>query len=491
MDYVEVVESLREIYSKEITERYEFIAERFFHEFGEWPTFFARAPGRVNIIGEHIDYSGYPVLPMALERDTVMAIRVSSEPIIKLKNCQKTKFPERIIDLCPKLQEEHDWSNYFIAGYKAVIDLFEDRKGMEIMVQGDVPQAAGLSSSASLTVCSAVGTLYANSGKRISYKEFLPENHPRAQDMLSDYYIASDKVTKADLADRVTRQERLVGIACGGMDQAISLLAEFGSASLIEFNPIRISSVPLPQGCTFLIANSLTPSAKVLTQAFRYNKRVVECKIAIALISLYKNLQTTPKTLKELQEICGNLEEMPEIIENSIPSLVYTTEQLENIFNCPLIDIVKDIPYSELVLSNNKEYKPRQRALHTYSEVKRVYEFREICLQDSDPLRLGQLMNESHESCKDLYECSSDELDSLVNLARQAGALGARLTGAGWGGCCVCLIKNETIEGLMKSLQVFYENNPTITDDTVMFLSKPSRGACLLDTNYFHWNYQN
>lgn len=486
MDYVEVVESLREIYSKELTERYENVAERFFQEFGQWPSFFARAPGRVNIIGEHIDYSGYPVLPMALERDTIMAVRISNDPCIRLKNCQRSKYPEQVLDLNAKPQEEHHWSNYFLAGYKAVIHLFEQRKGMEVMVQGDLPQAAGLSSSSSMTVCAAIATLYANSGKRISYKEFLPDNHPRALDMLADYYIASDKITKSDLAESVTKQERLIAIAGGGMDQAISLLAETGSASLIEFNPLQVFSVPLPQNCTFLIANSLAPSAKILTKAFRYNKRVVECRLAIAIICKIRNLPTLPSTLKELQVLCGTIEEMIEIVNISIPDLSYSTSDLEKLLGSELIEFVKDIPNSELVLTSNNEYKPKQRALHCYTEVKRVYEFRECCLTGGDPLRLGELMNESHNSCRDLYECSCEELDRLVELARLGGALGARLTGAGWGGCCVCLVPNENIEQVMKSLQGYYENNP-FSDDTVMFPSKPCRGACLLDTTYFHW----
>lgn len=487
MDYVEVVESLREIYSKELTERYEYIAERFYQEFHEWPTFFARAPGRVNIIGEHIDYSGYPVLPMALERDTVMAVKVCDEPKIYLKNCQKIKFPEQELDLRPEMKEEHFWSNYFVAGYKAVADLFEQRKGMLIMVQGDLPQASGLSSSASITVCSALATLYANEGKRKSYKEFLPENHPRAQDMLADYYIASDKITKTDLAESVTIQERLVGLACGGMDQAISILAEPGSASLIEFNPLRVHSVPLPDDCTFIIANSLTPSAKILTLPFRYNKRVVECRIAIALICKYKSIHPIPKTLKELQTILGSLDDAQSIINEAIPKDCYKTEELTSILGS-LSELVQDVQYSDLVLEKNFEYKPKQRAQHCYSEVKRVYEFRETCLRGADPVRLGQLMFESHESCRDLYECSSDELDRLVALARQGGALGARLTGAGWGGCCVILVRNQDIEQLLRTLQGFYDNNPLITDDIYMFPSKPCRGACVLDTTFFHWN---
>lgn len=487
MDYVEVVESLREIYSKELTERYEHIAERYFSEFQEWPLFFSRAPGRVNIIGEHIDYSGYPVLPMALERDTVMAVGLSDDNLIHLKNCQKCKFPEQVLELDANLKSEHCWSNYFLAGFKAVSGLFPNRKGLKIMVHGDLPQAAGLSSSASLTVCSSIAALYAYEGKRKSFKENLPENHPRALDMLADYYIASEKITKTALADAVTEQERLVGTACGGMDQAISILAEPGTASLIEFNPIRLHAVPLPEDCTFLIANSLTPSAKVLTVAFRYNKRVVECRIAIALMCKHFSISPIPKTLKEVQCRIGSLDDAIDAVNASMLKDAYRTEEIIELIG-PIEPHVQDVQSYDLVLSQNYEYKPKLRALHCFSEVKRVYQFREVCLQGADPVRLGQLMNESHESCKDLYECSSEELDRLVSLCRDGGALGSRLTGAGWGGCCVSLVRNEQLPGLMKTLQGFYETSPLILDENVMFPSKPCRGACLLDTTYFHWN---
>jgi N-acetylgalactosamine kinase len=487
MDYVEVVESLREIYSKELTERYEYIAERFFQEYQEWPLFFARAPGRVNIIGEHIDYSGYPVLPMALERDTVMAVGLTTDQKLHLKNCQKTKFPDQILDQDSSLNPDHNWTNYILAGFKSVSSLFPQKKGLKLMVHGDLPQAAGLSSSASITVCSAIATLYAFEGKRKSFKEELPENHPRALDMLADYYIASDRITKTDLAEAVTVQERLVGTACGGMDQAISLLAEPGSASLIEFNPIRLHSVPLPEDCTFLIANSLTPSAKVLTVAFRYNKRVVECRLAIAILCKGRGITPYPKTLKELQMAIGSIDDAIEAVCSEITKDVYKTEELVSLLG-PLESIVEDVQSYELVLSQNFEFKPKLRALHCFQEVKRVYLFRETCLQGADPERLGQLMNESHLSCRELYECSSDELDKIVEMAKNAGALGARLTGAGWGGCCVCLVRNEQLPAVMRGLQRFYDENPFITDETVMFQSKPCRGACLLDTTYFHWN---
>lgn len=490
MDFVEVVESIREIYDQDQTPKYDMIAQRFFQEYNEWPEFFARAPGRVNLIGEHIDYSGYPVLPMALDRDTVIAVRRITGQTVHLKNVQRSKFPEASFTLDPKFPEEHSWISYFVAGYRSVLEKIpeEQRTGMLIMVDGDVPIASGLSSSASFTVCSALATLYANSSGKISYKEHLPEDHPKSKNILEDYYVASTRITKIQLSELTTRFERMVGMACGGMDQAISILAEQGTASFIEFNPIRLDPVPLPSGLTFVIANSLTPSAKVLTVATRYNKRVVECRLAVALIAKHFNMPSIPKTLKEVQEELGrNFDEMILVVTENIPEEEYTTAQLEEIFGTILINVVKDIQFADVVLNNNTSYRPRQRALHVYSESKRVYEFREICSNSKDGERLGQLMTESHLSCRDLYECSSEQLEILIGLAMEGGALGSRLTGAGWGGCCISLVRNEQLPELYAKMLKFYENNPLVTDDNVIFSTLPCRGACILESKYFTW----
>ena len=111
-----------------------------------------------------------------------------------------------------------------------------------------------------------------------------------------------------------------------------------------------------------------------------------------------------------------------------------------------LSNILKDIPYFYEVLSQNKTFMLYERATHVFSESSRVYQFKAVCEDESITeedkiVKLGKLMNESHFSCKVLYECSSDQLDELTQLARTSGALGSRLTGAGWGGCCVSLVR--------------------------------------------------
>lgn len=140
--------------------------------------FYGRAPGRVNIIGEHIDYCGYSVLPAAIEQDFLMAFRVIPEgeegcDEIQIMNMDSVNFPHTTLSTDPfqKLKETGDWKNYFLCGYKAILahnedlrKLMEDKNpaGMKILIDSIVPPAAGLSSSSAFVVCAAVTTMYAN-----------------------------------------------------------------------------------------------------------------------------------------------------------------------------------------------------------------------------------------------------------------------------------------------------------------------------------------
>lgn len=356
MEFIEVAEKLSDIYSQDYSQRYEIIAARFKQIYGEWPELFVRAPGRVNLIGEHVDYNGYPVFPMAVEYDTVIAIRRTDQDIIKVSSITGTKYPPHDLSFNPSMLPEHSWINYFVAGYNAGISGFVDRRGFNALVEGNLPQAAGLSSSASFTVASAVATIAANTTGKISWKEHLPENSPISQDIMRDYYIISNRVTKSELAGLATHYERLVGTACGGMDQAISLLAERSKAALIEFNPLQAFPVSLPENVSFVIANSLTPSAKVLTLGTRFNKRVCECRLAVKLIALQENLPSTLNTLKEVQEALQlPLREMSEVVERNLTQDEYTTSDLEQKLG-NLSELLGGIPYSDLVLSSNTSY---------------------------------------------------------------------------------------------------------------------------------------
>ena len=163
-------------------------------------------------------------------------------------------------------------------------------------------------------------------------------------------------------------------------------------------------------------------------------------------------------------------------------------------------DLVRDINAIEEVQKRNASFHLYRRAYHVLTEAKRVQMFKDLCSQDMDEEEkvkaLGEMMNESHFSCRDFYECSSDQLEELTKLCREAGALGSRLTGAGWGGCCVSLVRKSDLAGFIDKVYKFYEEKREkgkelwITDslDRYLFATSPGQGACILDPQFTLWH---
>jgi N-acetylgalactosamine kinase len=490
------------------TNRYQELINKFSSVYNnEKPCCIVRAPGRVNLIGEHIDYEGFPVLPMAIENDIVIAIGVKScktkeispqelnstpqselsEFSISINHFDSSKFKSFNLEKIQPLENiklitPHDWVNYLIAGFNAVNSFKKNHhlknqiSQINLLVTGNVPTSSGLSSSSALTVASALTFV----------KVFSLEN----------------KISKRELAEATINYERSVGTACGGMDQTISIYAEKNKAKLIEFHPKLLThTVNLPEEVSFIIANSLTESTKIDTLAFRYNKRVTENKIALAIISKKMKLSRVFETLQELKESLKlNFPELLKIINQHLKDGQYTMEEIKEEFDkldLDIASILKKIPQYDLVLKSNTHFTLKERLLHVAEEAHRVMEFYKICnninnenetIFDSENDRiksLGKLMNLSHLSCQTLYECSSKELDSLVNFALLNKAEGARLTGAGWGGCCVIMVRNENLEFLMEKLKEYFRkivgekfDGENIED--YYFKTKASQGASIL-----------
>ncbi|EPS66937.1 hypothetical protein M569_07839, partial [Genlisea aurea] len=440
--------------------------------------------GRVNLIGEHIDYEGYSVLPMAIRQDTIVAIRkIDGEKTLKIANVNSEKYslctypadPHQEIDL-----KNHRWGHYFICGYKGFHE-FAKLKGIEVgdfgleaVIDGIVPTGSGLSSSAAF-VCSATIAIMAAVGASIS---------------------------KAKLAQLTCECERHIGTQSGGMDQAISVMAQSGFAALIDFNPIRATEVQLPDGGTFVIAHSLAESQKAVTAATNYNNRVVECRLASILLGIKLGLAAEEavakvKTLSDVEGLCvtfasdrGSSDPVLAIKE-FLKEEPYTAEEIEEIIGEKLAAIFASSPSSLDVLKAAHHFKLHQRAAHVYSEAKRVYAFKDAVssqLSEEEVLqKLGELMNESHHSCSVLYECSCPELEELVKACRENGALGARLTGAGWGGCAVALVKENIVPQFILNLkEQFYQSRiekGVIKKSDLglyLFASKPSSGAAVI-----------
>ena len=228
------------------------------------------------------------------------------------------------------------------------------------------------------------------------------------------------------------------------MDQAISVHGIRGYASYIAFNPLKATPVRLPEGGVFVISNSFYQAPKAVTAATGYNLRVVEGRLAAKLVAKAMGLPSFLDyiSLRALQQDLGkSLEEMQEIMRQHLHPEPYTSEELEQLLGVPLKQetLFSDRPAAALVLEANSQFYCLQRALHVYSEAERVEQFREVCESDApDKLeKIGALMNASHRSCNEDYNCSCEQLNELVSIAMAHGALGSRLTGAGWGGCAV------------------------------------------------------
>lgn len=487
---VPVYQNLEPVYGsgslfEEAELRFDTVKSKFVEFFGHSPDVYARSPGRVNLIGEHIDYEGYSVLPMAIRQDTIVAIRINkSEKILRIANVNDVKYPMCTYPAEPGQEidlKNHRWGHYFICGYKGFYEYVKSKGidvgapvGFDVVIDGTVPTGSGLSSSAAF-VCSSTIAIMAAFGVDVPKKE---------------------------VAQLTCDCERHIGTQSGGMDQAISVMAKPGFAELIDFNPIRATDVQLPAGGTFVIAHSLAESQKAVTAATNYNNRVVECRLASIVLGIKLGMKpedaiSNVKTLSDVEGLCvafadthGSSDPVVAVKE-FLKDEPYSAEDIEKITEQKLETIFAASPTSLDVLRAAKNFKLHKRAAHVYSEAKRVYAFKDAVssdLSEEDKLKkLGDLMNESHESCSILYECSCPELDELVAVCMENGALGARLTGAGWGGCAVALVKENTVpEFILNLKEQFYqsriEKGVINKNDLGLFIfaSKPSSGAAII-----------
>jgi galactokinase len=375
------------------------------------PTLLAHAPGRVNLIGEHVDYCGLPVFPMAIQRGITVAARPRSDGAARVVNVDP-RFALREFalgrDIPPR--SAGDWGNYLQAAAQAIVRRYGDLRGVDAAIASDLTIAAGLSSSAALVVAVAVALLAAN-------------------EVTSDLH---------DLMELLAAGERYVGTAGGGMDQAISLGARAGHAARIEFDPVRLTHVRVPNDWRFIIAWSLEHAEKSGVAQRAYNERTHQTAEARRLVARRLGLGEPTSYV-------------PLLAARSIDELLDAGATLE-----PLL---------------------RRRYRHVVSEGGRVAAA-VAAMERGDLAAFGTLMDASHRSLRDDYEVSARELDRLVEIAREGGAAGARLTGAGFGGCIVALADAGAADAVLADLRERYYAARDVTDTTdALFVAEPSDGA--------------
>ncbi|CAK9293299.1 unnamed protein product [Gordionus sp. m RMFG-2023] len=478
----------------------------FFKLHSYYPEFYVRTPGRVNLIGEHIDYSGYGVLPMAIDKDIIVAVAKRIDNVLNLGNIDSQTYASIVIKLDPgcftvldntnsmqlktrniidQIKIDSDspkWHDYFLAGFKGALDKVLKIKdglspiGLSILISSNLPACSGLSSSSALVCAATLSTLFAHG-------------------------FCLDRLEMAELC---ALNERYIGTVGGGMDQAICFLSKENQATLIEFDPVRTRPVKLPLNYSFVISNSLVHMDKGNTP--HYNIRVSECRIGAQIV--YHQLKDgdadwrSIKNIHHFQELLGitDLKELARIFSEHLSPKPYNEKEI-----CQLLGLQNRHDFMQYCLKgkflpDTGLFKVLDRCLHVCNEAQRVLDFEALC---SDSLetesrnvemlgekekasKLGELMNASHESCKELFECSHPLLDRLVDVCREKGALGSRLTGAGWGGCCVSLIEKKNVENFIKDVaESFYyklegQNSETKMDlENVIFGTEPSYGACI------------
>lgn len=445
--------------SKENYERYVKLLSSFETKYGEKAEYLVRAPGRVNLIGEHIDYSGYGVLPMALEQDIAIACTANSSGKLCIANISGS-YSEHSCQISEIQISGHRWYEYFFCGWKGIVEHFSlnSPNGMKVLVDGNIPPSAGLSSSSAFVCCAALSTVVANNLT-------LP--------------------IKNELAEICTKCERYIGTEGGGMDQSIAFMAEPGVAKMIDFNPIRCSDVRLPSSAAIVVSNTLVLAHKA---AFtHYNERVVECRIASQIIARHKGLkwQDIRKLGQLMEALQLPLDDMIAVVVESLHDGPYTKEEV-----CKVLEMSEEDLKTQCMSPSTtemKQFELKKRAMHVYSESLRVLQFKKATESLSVTMEeLGKLMSESHASCRDLYECSRPELDELAVICEKSGSYGTRLTGAGWGGCAISLVSKDTVDDFMQHVsKAFYQSHPERFNQisTSLFATSPGGGASICKLN--------
>ncbi|KAH9481177.1 Galactokinase [Psilocybe cubensis] len=508
--------------------RWNNLAEEFERRFGRRPTYIARAPGRVNLIGEHVDYALFGVLPAAVEPDILIAC--APRPVLRgqrkqaIEHTPGSVVAENLDDkytrqvFAPAVKEpteanrqsgaaefwhldintrELRWESYVKAGYYGVLNQHfagekrEEPVPVDLLVSGTVPAGSGLSSSAAMVVASTLAFLVVN-GKLDSSANIL---------------------SKGDLVRMAMENEKRVGVNSGGMDQAASVMCDPSSALYITFHPsLHAETVPLPGRAVFVIANSLVVADKALSAKRGYNLRVVETLVGARILAKSLGVKVDANERITFREVAGkfigerdNEDIGPDNLENALVEMEYKLEVLKpnKIVNGQLGVTMDEMikmsglskgAFEELYLSwvdiEATHFQLYKRAKHVFSEARRVLQFRRTCLESavsSDPddnfyiESLGRLMNDSQESCSKSFECSCPELDELTRLAREAGAYGSRLTGAGWGGCTVSLVPEFGVNRFINKIKNTYRPYRYLDIDALkeaIFATKPGNGAC-------------
>ncbi len=372
------------------------VTEEFERRYGEAPTLIVRAPGRVNLIGEHTDYNDGFVMPLAIDRAIWIAARPREDDYVTLYSVDFDQIAE--ISLTEIVKRENLWVEYIQGVAWALQEVGQTLTGWNGVVAGDVPVGAGLSSSAAIELAAA-RTFCAVAG--------IDWNAPEM----------------AKLCQRV--ENEWIGVKTGIMDQMISATGVADHAVLIDCRWLNLDPVPLPPGTAVVVLDTETRRELVTSE---YGKRREQCETAAHFFNV------------------------PALRDVTLPQLEAVKDMLD------------DVVY--------------RRARHVVSENQRTLDAA-VAMRAGDAVTLGQLMNASHVSMRDDFEISSDALNTFVECAQAHPACyGARMTGGGFGGCAVALVREDAAEDFAKTVAACYQQHTGIKP--AVYVCQATDGAAVI-----------
>jgi len=373
------------------------VISRFEQLFGEPPMFVVRAPGRVNLIGEHTDYNDGFVLPMAINRAAWIALRPRRDSLVRIHALNFDDVAE--FDLDSMQHKDEGWCEY-VKGVAHILSEEWNLAGWEGVLAGDVPIGAGLSSSAAVEL--AVARAFAAIGG-----------------------FPWDAARMARVGQRA--ENEWVGVNCGIMDQMISAAGRRDHALLIDCRSLETQAVPLPADTVVVVLDTATRRGLVDSA---YNERRAQCEAAAAFFGV------------------------PALRDVDMDSFESGSARLDPI--------------------------ARRRARHVISENERT-QAAAAAMRRGDAAELGRLMNTSHVSMRDDFEISREEMDVMVALAQSEPACyGARMTGGGFGGAAVALVRAADVEAFAAAVSDAYRRATGL--EPQIYITTATDGAAIVAT---------
>lgn len=365
------------------------------------PSVVCSAPGRVNLIGEHTDYSVLPVLPMAIQRRVVVAAAPLGHGVLADSLAHPAPL-ELVAGTDP--MAVHGWHRYLAAAVGQA-GAEGGTAGIALLIGGDLPSTGGLSSSSALTVAllAALGA------------------------------VRGGPLTGADLVGAAVRAERSVGVEGGTMDQTVAVYARAGHALRIDFDPPGRRAVPIPGHLAFVAASSGDMAPKGTMARDAYNLRVVACRAAAALLAAALDVDAgDPPLLGRVAHRAGVMDAIADLPEELTAAEAAARSKVE---------LHSVVGLSAESFDPTRPLAVRECARHVLTEAGRV-DRAEAALAAGDIRQLGRLFDQSHQSLA-RFGATTPALDAVVAAMRSAGAAGARLTGAGFGGYAVGVCRPE------------------------------------------------